>query len=242
MSNHYLFGIHAVTEALRSERTVDFVMTLKGAGGNRLQDILDLCRERKVSVRQEPRERLDRITNGGVHQGVVAAVAPKAYATLEAVLEDAGENALLVVLDGVEDPHNLGAIVRSAHAAGATAIVIPERRSARLTDTVAKAAAGAVEHLPVVRGNINRSLELLKRHNFWIYGLDERAEKFYDEMDYRANIAFVLGGEGQGLHQLTAKNCDFLVRIPMAGAIASLNVSVAAGVVLFEAVRQRRRG
>jgi 23S rRNA (guanosine2251-2'-O)-methyltransferase len=242
LSNHYLFGIHAVTEALRSDRAVDFVMTLKGAAGNRLQEIFELCRERKVPVRQEPRERLDRITNGAVHQGVVAAVAPKAYATLEAVLEDAGENALLVVLDGVEDPHNLGAIVRSAHAAGAAAIVIPERRSARLTDTVAKAAAGAVEHLPVVRGNISRALELLKLHNFWIYGLDERAEKFYDEMEYRGNTAFVLGGEGQGLHQLTAKNCDFLVRIPMAGAIASLNVSVAAGVVLFEAVRQRRRG
>ena len=231
-----------MTEALRSDRAVDFVMTLKGAGGNRLQEIFELCRGRNVPMRQEPRERLDRITNGAVHQGVVAAVAPKAYATLDAVLDDAAGNAMLVVLDGVEDPHNLGAIVRSAHAAGATAIVIPERRSARLTDTVAKAAAGAVEHLPVVRGNINRSLELLKRHNFWIYGLDERGEQDYYEMDYRGNIAFVLGGEGQGLHHLTAKNCDFVVRIPMAGAIASLNVSVVAVSLKKKAVRQRRRG
>lgn len=243
MSNHYLFGIHAVTEALRSDRAVDFVVTAKGAGGARLQEIVDLCRGRRVPVRFEPRERLDQMTKGGIHQGVVAAVAQKAYATLEAVLQDIGENAILVVLDGVEDPHNLGAIIRSAHAAGANAVVIPERRSARLTDTVAKAAAGAVEYLPIVRANnISRSLELLKRHDFWIYGLDERAEKSYAEMDYKGNVAFVLGGEGHGLHQLTAKHCDFLVRIPMAGEIASLNVSVACGVVLFEAVRQRGQG
>lgn len=241
MSTHYLFGIHAVKEALRSDRAIDYVVALKGAGGGRLQEIIDLCRGRRVPVRFEPREQLDRMTNRAVHQGVVAAVAQKAYATLESVLEHSGENALLVILDGVEDPHNLGAIIRSAHAAGAAAIVIPERRSARLTDTVAKAAAGAVEYLPIVRANnISRALETLKRYNFWIYGLDERAEKAYDEMDFNGNVAFVLGGEGHGLHQLTVKHCDFLVRIPVAGAIASLNVSVAAGVVLFEAVRQRR--
>jgi len=142
---------------------------------------------------------------------------------------------LLVLLDGVEDPHNLGAIIRTAHAAGASAILIPDRRAAGLTEIVAKAAAGAIEHLPVVRvGNVSQTLEMLKKRGFWIYGLDERGSQPYSETDYAQPTVFVLGGEGQGLHQLVKKHCDVLVRIPMAGAISSLNVSVAAGIVLFE--------
>jgi 23S rRNA (guanosine2251-2'-O)-methyltransferase len=135
----------------------------------------------------------------------------------------------------VEDPHNLGAIIRTAHAAGAAAILIPDRRAAGLTDVVGKAAAGALEHLPVVRvGNVTQTLEMLKKRGFWIYGLDERGTQLYSEIDYARPTVFVLGGEGQGLHQLVKKHCDVLVRIPMAGAISSLNVSVAAGIVLFE--------
>jgi 23S rRNA (guanosine2251-2'-O)-methyltransferase len=146
-----------------------------------------------------------------------------------------------VVLDGVEDPHNLGAIIRTAHAAGANSLVIPERRAASVTDVVAKAAAGALEHLPVARvTNINRTLEDLKERGFWIYGLDERGEQDYDQVDYGSPTAFVLGGEGKGLHEQVRKHCDMLVRIPMAGKISSLNVSVATGVVLFEWRRRRR--
>ena len=141
----------------------------------------------------------------------------------------------MVVLDGVEDPHNLGAIIRTAHAAGAGAVIIPERRAVGVTDVVAKAAAGALEYLPIVRvTNINRALEDLKAKQYWIYGLDERGTEAYDTIEYAKPTAIVLGGEGKGLHEQVRKHCDVLVRIPMAGKISSLNVSVAAGVVLFE--------
>jgi 23S rRNA (guanosine2251-2'-O)-methyltransferase len=196
-----------------------------------LQQIVDLCRELSVPLRFEPRDALDRLAGGSVHQGVVALGA--AYQHVE--LENLPAGACLVILDGVEDPHNLGAIIRTAHAAGAGAVVVPERRAAGLTETVAKAAAGALEHLPVARvGNLTRALEHLKQRGYWIYGLDERGDASYDRIDYASPTAFVVGGEGQGLHQMVRKHCDFLVRIPLAGKISSLNVSVAVGVVLFE--------
>lgn len=219
-------------EALRAGRALDRVLIARGAGGPRLQEIIDLAREHAVAVRFEPREALDRASNGAAHQGVVAFGAAQRYVELDDVLAGAE---LLVLLDGVEDPHNLGAIIRTAHAAGASAILIPDRRAAGLTDVVAKAAAGALEHLPVVRvGNVSQTLEMLKKRRFWIYGLDERGPQLYNETDYARPTVIVLGGEGQGLHQLVKKHCDLLVRIPMAGAISSLNVSVAAGIVLFE--------
>ena len=148
-----------------------------------------------------------------------------------------------MLLDGVEDPHNLGAIIRTAHAAGAGAVIIPERRAATLTDVVGKAAAGALEHLPVVKvTNINRTLEELKGRGFWIYGLDERGAESYDRVEFATPTALVFGGEGKGLHEQVRKHCDAVVRIPMAGQISSLNVSVAAGVVLFEWKRRRSKG
>jgi len=227
-----LAGVHPVREALRAGRALDRVLIARGAGGPRLQEIIDLARERSVPVRFERRESLDRAAHGAAHQGIVAFGAAHRYAELSDVVKDAE---LLVLLDGVEDPHNLGAIVRTAHAAGASAVLIPDRRAAPLTETVAKAAAGALEHLPVVRvGNINQTLEDLKAHGFWIYGLDERASQLHSEVSYTRPTVFVLGGEGHGLHELVKKHCDVLVRIPMAGAISSLNVSVATGVVLFE--------
>jgi 23S rRNA (guanosine2251-2'-O)-methyltransferase len=153
------------------------------------------------------------------------------------------QSGLLVVLDGVEDPHNLGAIIRTAHAAGAGGVLVPERRAAGLTDTVAKAAAGALDHLPLVRiGNVAQTLEKLRKAGFWIYGLDERGDVLYSAANYAKPTVIVLGGEGHGLHQLTRKHCDFLLRIPMAGAISSLNVSVAAGIVLFEWQRRSTLG
>src|SRR5262249_9778258 len=170
---------------------------------------------------------------GAAHQGVVAYGAAESYASLE---DTAAGGGLHVVLDGIEDPHNLGAIIRTAHAAGAGAVVIPERRAAGLTETVGRAAAGALAYIPVVRvNNINRTLESLKSRGYWIYGLDERGREAYHQIDYGSPAAFVLGAEGRGLHEQVSRHCDFLVRIPMApGGVASLNVSVAAGVVLFE--------
>jgi 23S rRNA (guanosine2251-2'-O)-methyltransferase len=233
-----LAGVHPVREALRAGRALDRVLIARGAGGPRLQEIIDAARERAIPLRFEPREALDRAANNAAHQGVVAFGAAQRYADLEQVVQSAE---LLVLLDGVEDPHNLGAIVRSAHAAGAAAVMIPERRAAGLTEVVAKAAAGALEHLPVVRvGNVTQTLEELKRRGFWIYGLDERARDLYSAIEYARPTVFVLGAEGQGIHQLVKEHCDALVRIPMAGAIASLNVSVAAGIVLFE--WRRRNG
>jgi 23S rRNA (guanosine2251-2'-O)-methyltransferase len=208
------------------------VLVAKGAAGQRIQEIIGLCREMAVPVRFEPRETLDRLANSSAHQGVVALGAAGPHAELEDLIASAK---LLVVLDGVEDPHNLGAIVRTAHAAGAAAVVIPERRAAGLTETVAKAAAGALEHLPVARvTNVSRTLEMLKSRGFWIYGLDERGGEDYDRAKYAEPTVFVLGGEGKGLHEQVKKHCDVLVRIPLAGQISSLNVSVAAGIVLFE--------
>jgi 23S rRNA (guanosine2251-2'-O)-methyltransferase len=227
-----LAGIHPVREALRAGRALHRVLIAKGAGGPRLQELIALCRERGIPVRFEPREQLDRAANGGAHQGIVAFGAAETYSSLE---ETAARGGLHVVLDGIEDPHNLGAIIRTAHAAGAAAVMIPERRAAGLTETVAKASAGAVAYLPVVRViNITRALEDLKKRGYWIYGLDERGKEAYDQVQLTEPAAIVLGAEGKGLHENVAKHCDFLVRIPMAGQVASLNVSVAAGVMLFE--------
>lgn len=228
-----LAGIHPVKEALRAGLPLDRVIIARGAGGARLQELIDLCREREIPVRFEPRAQLDRAASGGHHQGVIAFGAEARYATIE---ETAAGRGLHVVLDGIEDPHNLGAIIRTAHAAGAAAVIIPERRAAGLTETVARAAAGALAHIPVVRaGNMNRTLEKLKELGYWIYGLDERGPLLYDKVTYTSPTAFVIGAEGHGLHAQTAKHCDFLVQIPMQpGGVASLNASVAAGVVLFE--------
>jgi 23S rRNA (guanosine2251-2'-O)-methyltransferase len=237
-----LAGIHPVREALRAGRPIDRILIAKGSTGARIQEIVDLARERRVPVRFESRDMLDRAVAGAApHQGVVAFGAAERFATLEETMAGRGMH---VVLDGVEDPHNLGAIVRTAHAAGASAIVIPERRAAGLTEVVARAAAGALAYLPVVRvTNVNRSLEALKERGYWIYGLDERGEHIYNQVEFTVPTAIVLGGEGKGLHEHVAKHCDFLVRIPMqTGGVASLNVSVAAGVMLFEWRRRAAEG
>ncbi len=229
---HLTIGIHPVREALRAGRPLDKVLIAKGAASPRIQEIIELCRTRSIPVRFEPRELLDRASKGVSHQGAIAFGAVHAYVELDEVLDAAR---LIVILDGVEDPQNLGAILRTAHAAGANAVVVPERRAAPLTETVARAAAGALEYLPVARiTNVSQTLERLKQKGFWIYGLDERGTELYDQVAYNTPTAIVLGGEGKGLHQGVQKHCDVLVRIPMAGLVSSLNVSVAAGVVLFE--------
>jgi len=235
-----IVGIHAVEEALRAGRAIERVLIARGAQNPRLQRIIDECRRAALPLRFEPRQALDRAAESGAHQGVVALIAAHGYRRIEEVVAAPGQPGLLVVLDGVEDPHNLGAIIRTAHAAGAAAVVVPERRAVGLTETVSKTAAGALEYLPVARvANINRALEFLKEKEYWIFGLEQRAAKSYEQADYRGRAALVLGGEGKGLHRQVAAKCDVLVRIPTAGRIASLNVSVAAGVVLFEALRQK---
>lgn len=240
---HLIYGLHAVTEALKARgRSFEWVGVAKERHDLRLQGVIDDCRKIGVAVRFLPRADLDRMTGNNAHQGVVAVTSAKQYTDLDDVIAGKrGEYSLVVVLDGVEDPHNLGAILRTADAAGADGVVIPERRAAGVSGTVAKASAGASEHLPIARvTNIARTLEDLKAKNLWIVGLDERGTQTYDSLDYNMDCAVVLGAEGTGVHDLVRRKCDFLASIPMLGKVSSLNVSVAAGVVLYEIVRQRR--
>jgi 23S rRNA (guanosine2251-2'-O)-methyltransferase len=238
-----IYGIHAVSEALKSaSRSFDYVGIARERHDQRVQRIIDHCRVSGVQVRFLKREELDRAANTNMHQGVIAVTTSKHYADVDTLLEQRkGKHAFLVVLDGVEDPHNLGALIRSADGAGADGVIIPERRAAGLTGTAVKASAGASEHLSIARvTNISRTLDELKERNVWTVGLDERGAQSYDEVDYKMDCALVLGAEGKGLHDLVRRRCDFLVSIPMLGHVPSLNVSVAGAVVMYEVARQRR--
>lgn len=235
-----LTGIHAVREALAAGRALERILISRGRHGDRIEELVRLARLHGVPVRFEERVHLDRLAGRAEHQGVVAIAAAKRAATLAEVIGQSGSDALLVLLDGIEDPRNLGAIARSALAAGAAGLVMAERRAAGLTDTAARASAGALEHLPVARvGNIGQAMEELKKAGWWLVGLDERAEKSLTDQDLTGRIGLVIGGEGKGLHDLVRKRCDFLVSIPTVGPVRSLNVSVAVGVAVFEVVRQR---
>jgi 23S rRNA (guanosine2251-2'-O)-methyltransferase len=244
MREGVLYGMHPVEEALRSRaRAVDYVGVARERGDAKLQRIIDDCRASGVPVRFMSRDDLARLAGTMNHQGIVAAVASvHKYADLDDVLNNKrGRHSFVVVLDGVEDPHNLGAIIRTADGAGADGIVIPERRAVGVTGTVAKSSAGASEWLPIARvTNVGRSVEELKSKNIWVVGLDERGKQAYDEVDYNMDCALVLGAEGAGVHEQIRKKCDFLVSIPMLGKVASLNVSVAAAVVMYEIARQRK--
>jgi len=238
-----IYGIHPVEEAVAARATsIEYVAVARDRHDAKLQRLIDRCRAAGISLRFVPRQELKRLARAEAHQGVVAVAGARGYESLEDLLRQRrGRRAFLVVLDGVEDPHNLGAILRTADGAGADGVVIPERRAAGLTSTAWKAAAGAAEHLPIARvTNISRVIEELKVRNIWTVGLDERATQTYDAIDYRMDLALVLGAEGAGLHDLVRKKCDFLVSIPMLGKVASLNVSVAAAIVMYEAARQRR--
>jgi 23S rRNA (guanosine2251-2'-O)-methyltransferase len=237
---HWMTGFHAVEEALAAERPLDRIVVVRGRHSDRIEALVRLAKSRGVPVRFEDRQQLDRLTNTREHQGVAALASAKGTAELEDLIAERNPRGLIVLLDGVEDPHNLGAIVRTALAAGAQGIVIPERRAAGLSDTVERASAGALAHLPVARvKNLVRAMEEMKETGYWLVGLDERAEKGYTDVDLKGPVGIVLGSEGEGLHELTRKRCDFLVSLPSIGPVRSLNVSVAAGIVLFEVPRQR---
>jgi 23S rRNA (guanosine2251-2'-O)-methyltransferase len=238
---NWLTGFHAVEEAFNAGRALDRIVIARGRHGERVESIVQQAKARGVPVRFEDRQQLDRLSGTREHQGVVALAAAKRAAELEDLLREKRAHGLLVLLDGVEDPHNLGAVVRTSLAAGAEGVVIPERRAAGLSDTVERASAGALAHLTVARvKNLVRAMEQMKGGGYWLVGLDERAEKSYTEVDLTGSVGIVLGSEGEGLHELTRKRCDFLVSLPTTGPVRALNVSVAAGVMLFEVVRQRR--
>jgi 23S rRNA (guanosine2251-2'-O)-methyltransferase len=237
-----VYGVLPVLEVLRANvRRVDRILIAEGAREHRLQEIIDLARQNHIRVDFADKDVLSKSVDvGRNHQGVVAYTAAAEYVTSDEMLDGISGDALVVVLDGVEDPRNLGAIIRSVECAGADGVVIPERRAVGLTDTVAKSSAGAVEHVKVAKAaNLNRFIEELKERRIWVVGTSGDAAMNYTDWDWTQPSALVLGAEGAGLHRLVAENCDVLVKIPMYGKIDSLNVSVAAGVILFEAKRQR---
>ena len=242
-----LYGLHPVEEALRSgSRRFDHVVVARERQDKRLEKIVEACRERGVRVRSESREQLTLVARNPGHQGVVAFVRERTTLEMEDLLgadgAAAGNPPLLLALDGVEDPQNLGALLRSADGAGVTGVLLTERRSAPLSAVALKASAGAAEHVRIARVvNLVRALEQVKAANIWCVGLDERGTMDYTEYDFTTPCLLVLGREGAGLHDLVRRSCDHLLRIPMAGKVASLNVSAAGAVVLYEAFRQRRR-
>ncbi len=246
-----LYGLHPVEEALRAGgRRLEYVLLSRERSGGKSQTdertarIQELCRLAGVRVSIEAKDQLTRIAKTDAHQGVVAAVRERKFLAIEDLIAAKGKfgKRFFLALDSVEDPHNLGALLRSADGAGVDGVLLPERRSAPITGVVAKTSAGASEHVPIARvTNLTRALEQLKKANVWIIGLDERGTPDYTDFDFNADCCLVLGTEGAGLHDLVKKTCDHLLRIPMAGSVSSLNVSVAGAVVMYEALRQRTK-
>ena len=237
-----VYGINPVLEALRSGRARR--VRVGGRGDQRIEEALTLARAQGVAIERADRQTIDRVAAGGVHQGIVAEIdAPRDYSLSEIVAAAAPAAPLIVVLDGIEDPHNFGAILRTVDAAGAHGLVRQARHAARLDGIAAKASAGAIAHVRIATEvNIARAIEELKELGVWTIGLAGEAHERYDAVDFTLPSAVVLGAEGTGLRRLVQERCDRLVAIPMHGAVASLNVSVAAGVVLYEAARQRGSG
>ena len=239
-----LYGLHPVEEAIRSgARRLDHVSVARERRDERLESLIQLCRSAGVRVALEPREQLTRLAKTDAHQGVLAMVKEREFLSIEDLMRPKvdGEYRFFLALDGVEDPHNFGALLRTADGAGVDGVIVPERRSAPVTGVVAKTSAGASEHVRIARvTNMVRSLEQLKQKNVWVLGLDERGSPDYMDFDFKTDCVLVLGREGAGLHDLVKKTCDHLLRIPMAGMVSSLNVSVAGAVVMYEAMRQRR--
>jgi 23S rRNA (guanosine2251-2'-O)-methyltransferase len=234
-------GINPVLEALNAgTRHFDRLLVVKGIRNRRVSEAMARAGQMGVPLRFEARETLDRMAAGLPHQGVIAVVSPKPVLPLEELLGGAHDPALIVVLDGIEDPRNLGAILRSAEAAGADGVLLPDRHNAGLSDTVGRASAGALEHVKVARiGNVAQAIESLKARGFWVVGFDAEGKERWDAVDYKRPIAIVLGGEGRGIRRLVRERCDHIVSVPLFGHVASLNVAVVAGIALYEVVRQR---
>ena len=247
-NRHLLYGVNPLMEALRARRVPDQITIAEGARDERLRELIELARSRGVPITFAPRTKIDREAGHSHHQGVMARIAAPAYTDADELLDAVGAavgsdgEPLAVVLDGIEDPRNLGAILRTAECAGVNGVFIPERRAAGLNETVAKTSAGAVEYLPIARvTNLSVLIRQLKERNLWVVGTAADAPLNYYDWDWTRASAIVLGGEGAGLHRLVSEQCDALVRIPVNGRIESLNVSVAAGIILYEALRQRTR-
>lgn len=241
-NENLIIGRNAVSEALRSERAIDTLLVVRGERNGSIGRILAECREKKIVIKEVDKKKLDFMCGQGNHQGVAAYAAAHEYAEVEDILalaEERGESPFIIVCDGIEDPHNLGAIIRTAETAGAHGIIIPKRRNASLTWAVGKASAGAVEYMPVARvGNLASALDELKEKGIWVYSADMDG-KNWCETDFAGGVALVIGSEGNGVSRLIREKSDFIVSLPMKGKITSLNASVAAGILMYEVSRQR---
>ncbi len=243
MSEYKVEGRNAVIELLKSDRTVNKIMVARGDRQGSINEILKLAKQNRIIVTEVDRNKLDTLSETKHHQGVIAFVAPIEYKDVDYILnvaKERGEEPFILIADEIEDPHNLGALIRSAEVAGCHGVIIPKRRAVAVTEVVSKVSVGATEYMPIARvNNINDTIRELKDKGVWIVGTDGSADTIYYKQDLTGPIAIVVGSEGRGMNKLTMKNCDFLVKIPMMGKITSLNASVSGGVVLFEALKQR---
>ena len=239
----YIVGRNAVREALRSGRTIQRLFITNDKVQGSLQEIIGLAKDKGIELRRVDDKQLSKYADGVVHQGIVALAAPVKFADLGEVLQNwsSDKAPLLILLDGIEDPHNMGAIIRTAECCGATAVLIPKRHTAPINATVAKTSAGALESIPLVQvGNVAQTIEELKKQGFWVLGAHMEGQQTLYQADLTSPLVLVIGNEGKGLSRLTKERCDFLVTIPMYGRINSLNASVAAAILMYEAVRQRQ--
>ena len=236
-------GRNAVLELLESDRDINKIYITDGERHGSINKIIALAKQKKIVINEINKTKLNNMAQTENNQGVIAIVPPFEYCDVDDILEFAkqkNERPFILILDGIEDPHNLGSIIRTAETAGVHGVIIPKRRSASVNSTVAKVSAGAVEHMRIARvNNINETIKYLKEKDLWIYGTDINADKFYYEEDFLSGVGIVIGSEGFGMSKLVKENCDFLVKIPMKGKITSLNASVSAGIVMYEVVKQR---
>ena len=243
MSEYKVEGRNAVIELLKSDRTVNKIMVARGDRQGSINEILKLAKQNRIIVTEVDRNKLDTLSETKHHQGVIAFVAPIEYKDVDYILnvaKERGEEPFILIADEIEDPHNLGALIRSAEVAGCHGVIIPKRRAVAVTEVVSKVSVGATEYMPIARvNNIKDTIRELKDKGVWIVGTDGSADTIYYKQDLTGPIAIVVGSEGRGMNKLTMKNCDFLVKIPMIGKITSLNASVSGGIVLFEALKQR---
>lgn len=243
--NDQVEGRNSVLELLESGKDINKLYISDGEKHGSIHKIIALAKERKVVINKVDKYKLDKMSQTENHQGVIAIVPPYEYCDVDDILEQAkskNEKAFILILDGIEDPHNLGSIIRTAETAGVHGIIIPKRRAAAVNSTVSKVSAGAVEHIKIARvNNINEAIKYLKENDIWVCGTDMNTNTYYYDQDYKMPVAIVIGSEGFGMSRLVKENCDFLVKIPMKGKITSLNASVSAGIVMYEVVKQREK-
>ncbi len=237
-------GRNAVIELLESGRDINKIFISNGEKHGSINKIINMAKQRKILITEINKSKLKEMAKTENFQGVIAIVPPFEYCDVDDILEEAkkrNEPPFIVILDGIEDPHNLGSIIRTAETAGVHGIIIPKRRAASVNSTVAKVSAGAVEHMKIARvNNLNETIKSLKENDIWICGTDISTDTYYDEQDFTGSIAIIIGSEGFGMSRLVKENCDFLVKIPMKGKITSLNAAVSAGIVIYEAVKQKK--